>query len=120
MSNSGRRNHKAKKNNEPIEVLNLETTGTEEEQKFVPIFTIDKKPYDLWVNPPATVGLRYLKEIRLNGADSAAVWLLYQMIGEDGYDALMDFAELKDGHLDRILKICREHAMGDGGNLGNG
>jgi hypothetical protein len=120
MSNSGRRNHKAKRGNEPIEVLKLETTGTEEEQKFVPIFTIDDKSYDLWVNPPATVGLRYLKEIRLNGADSAAVWLLYQMIGEDGYDALMNFAELKEGHLDQVLKICREHAMGEDGNLGNG
>lgn len=120
MSNSGRRNHKGKKKPEAPEVLKLESTGVVEEEKFVPVFTIDDEEYLLWINPPATVGLRYLKEIKLRGPDAAAVWLLEQMIGEDGYDALMNFKELKPGNIDRVLEICKEYSMGEGGNLGNG
>jgi len=104
----------------PIEVIRFDKPEetVEEEQKFQPLFFVGDDQYDLWVNPPATVGLRYLKEVRENGSESGAVWLLYQMIGEDGYDALMNLKDLKEKQIEQIVKICKQYSMGDG--VGNG
>lgn len=110
MSN-GRRHRRA---SAPVEVMELNSgDSVVEEQKLVPIFRIDGVSYDLWVNPPATVGLKYLKRVRMDGGESAAQWLMEEMIGEDGYLALMEFDALTKQQLDRILDLCKEHAMGN-------
>lgn len=120
MSKNARRKRQNVKADVP-EVLHFSSERpVEEEQKFVPIFTVDDKEYELWTNPPASVGLRYLRMVREEGTESSAVWLLEQMIGEDGYEALMNLPDLKAGDLERIMKICKEYSMGDEeGGAGN-
>lgn len=97
---------------EPPQIIDFTVDENfEEEQKYETLFTVNGKAYDLWVNAPASVGLRYLKMVRKEGGESAAVWILEQMIGEDGYDALMGIPNLKDKDLQRIMKIVKEYAM---------
>lgn len=101
----------------PIEVMHFKTSADGQEgdnQKFQPLFTINDEGYDLWINPPASVGLTYLKMCRTEGTESAAVWLLEQMIGEDGYEALMNYPELDSKDLDKLLRVCKDYSMGDG------
>lgn len=115
----GRRNRQAAAR-EPIEVLHFKTDpdDTGEEEEYVPLFTIDDKSYDLWINPPASVGLEYLKRAADYGVEAAAVWILEEMIGEDGYAALQNYKKLEVKQLEKILAICKRHAMGD--EQGNG
>lgn len=97
---------------EPPQVIHFsDEDGFEEEQKFEDLFTINGKAYQLWVNAPASVGLTYLKMVRTKGAESAAVWIMEQMIGEDGYEALMNYPKLKEKDVKRIMDIVKEYAM---------
>lgn len=113
MSNNLRR-HRQSSPGQPPQIIELEAdNGFEEEQKFETLFTIDGKAYDLWVNAPASVGLRYLKMVRTENQEAAAVWLMEQMIGEDGYEALMNYSKLKAKDLERIMRVVKEYALAD-------
>jgi hypothetical protein len=113
MSDNLRR-HRQSSPGQPPEILHFSTEeGFEEEQKYETLFTVNEKSYDLWINPPASVGLRYLKMVKEQNQEHAAVWLLEQMIGEDGYAALMSIPNLKASQLEQISKIVKDYAMGD-------
>lgn len=112
MSNGARRRRQTRPAERP-EVVHFTSAAPEEEQKFETLFTVDDKEYALWINPPASVGLAYLKMVKEENTEAAAVWLLEQMIGEDGYEALMGLPDLKEEDLTRIMKICKQYSMGD-------
>lgn len=87
--------------------------SVEEEQKFEEVFSIDGKPYYLWVNPPPNIGLDYLARVKEGGTEAAIVWLLEQMIGEDGYKALRTYKGLKRKQLSQVIQICKDYSIGD-------
>lgn len=116
MSKGARRRRQNGAEKVTPDVLHFSTTEeVKEEQKYELLFTVDDKEYFLWVNPPASVGLAYLKRVKTKGQEDAAVWLLEQMIGEDGYEALTNLPNLKEEDLDRIMEICKQYSMGDEG-----
>lgn len=103
---------KAKRpDNEPPELIKLESAPAPE-RETAELFSIDGETYGVWLNPPANIGLQYLKMARVRGNDIAAQWLMEQMIGEDGYEALMDFDSLTEESLKQIVNACEEHALG--------
>lgn len=114
MSKGARRRRQNGAEKVSPEVLHFSTTEpVQEEQKYELLFTVDEKEYFLWTNPPASVGLAYLKKVKTENPEAAAVWLLEQMIGEDGYQALTELPDLKDEDLEQIMKICKEYSTGD-------
>lgn len=116
MSKGARRRRQSGAETVTPEVLHFSTTEkVEEEQKYELLFTVDEKEYFLWVNPPASVGLAYLKKVKTENSEAAAVWLLEQMIGEDGYEALTNLPNLKEEDLNRIMEICKQYSMGEEG-----
>lgn len=106
---------------EAPEVVKLETGANPQEKKYVTLFSIDGTDYDVWINPSASLGLKYIKFIRQKGQEAAAQFLLESMLGEEGYDALMNFEELLDEQFEAIFKQVEKLALGakEAGKRGN-
>lgn len=75
-----------------------------EEIEYVEIFEIDGKSHSIKKKQPVNVGLRYLKMVRTDGPEVAQSWLLEQVLGEEAYDALMNFDGLTQEQLQSVMK----------------
>ena len=76
------------------------------------LFYVDDTAYSIPKKIGRNHGLRYLQTARKQGEALAAQELLEILIGEDGYQALMDCDGLGDEDLDRIMTQLRDGALG--------
>jgi hypothetical protein len=53
------------------------------------LFRLDGQEYEVLTNPPASMMLAYFDRVRKQGANVAFSWLLEEMLGGDGYQAIM-------------------------------
>jgi hypothetical protein len=91
-------------------------------EQRVPLFYIDEEAYTVPRFPAPTIGLRYLKLAHEEGSDEANYWLLTSMLGDEGYEALMDYSDkgkLTDEDYDAVVaKALRIVSRQDGGPKG--
>jgi hypothetical protein len=95
-----------------VDVLRLSSKDEGEEVEYVTLFELDDKPFQVPKNPSPTVGLRYLHILRHEGEGQAAYFMLSKMLGEKGYDALMDYEKLTQDQYDFILTAAIRIATG--------
>jgi hypothetical protein len=95
-----------------VDILRLTTKEEAEPIEMVTLFEIDDTPYQVPKNPSPTVGLRYLKICKVEGAEAGAYFLLSCMLGEQGYDALMEYDQLTQDQYDFILTAAVRIATG--------
>jgi hypothetical protein len=62
-------------------------------EQRVPLFYIDDQAYTVPRFPAPAVGLRFLKILHNEGEGEANYYLLTTMLGEEGYDALMNYSD---------------------------
>jgi hypothetical protein len=93
-------------------MLELVTPQSEEPVELVPIFSIDDTVYQMPIEVPAYVGLRYLKMLRTQGELIANGWVLEEMLGTEAYDALSNFKGLKAEHLEQLQEVIGKHVLG--------
>lgn len=77
------------------------------------LFYVDDEEYSIPKRVGRNHGLRYLRTSRKQGEALAAQELLEVLIGEDGYEALMNCDDLKDEQLDQIMTRLRDMALGE-------
>ncbi|MEU1088968.1 hypothetical protein ABZ401_19395 [Streptomyces sp. NPDC005892] len=77
------------------------------------LFYVDDTEYSIPQHVGRNHGLRYLRTMRRQGEALAAQELLEVLIGEDGYQALMDCDDLTDEQLDQIMNRLRDMALGE-------
>lgn len=77
------------------------------------LFYVDDQEYSIPKRVGRNHGLRYLRTMRKQGEALAAQELLEILIGEDGYEALMDCDDLEDAQLDQIMTRLRDMALGE-------
>lgn len=77
----------------------------------VELFSIDGKVYTVPKALSPTVGLRYVHIARKQGQEMAADYLLETMLGEEAYEALMDFSGLNEDVLEIVLEACSNIAL---------
>jgi hypothetical protein len=77
------------------------------------LFYVDDQEYSIPKRVGRNHGLRFLQTMRKQGEALAAQELLEILIGEDGYQALMDCDDLEDEQLDRIMNRLRDMALGE-------
>jgi tetrahydromethanopterin S-methyltransferase subunit G len=77
------------------------------------LFYVDDTEYSIPKRVGRNHGLRYLRTMRKQGEALAAQELLEVLIGEDGYQALMDCDDLEDDQLDQIMNRLRDMALGE-------
>lgn len=90
----------------------LRLTSKPEAERVV-LFYVDDTPYSIPKVIGRNHGLRYLKTARRQGEAMAAQELMETLLGEDGYDALMDCEGLTDDDLDAITTRLRDGALGE-------
>jgi hypothetical protein len=88
------------------------TSKPEVEDDRVVLFYVDDEAYSIPKKIGRNYGLRYLRTARKQGEALAAQELLETLIGEEGYEALMDCDGLEDEDLDRIMEQLRDGALG--------
>lgn len=95
-------------------VLRL-TSEPEGEEKREPLFYIDDREYTIPVEPPASIALTAL-DIMASGAPDAAAraerYVMTEMLGEDGWQALRSCKTLTLRDYRRLAQVCSEKVMG--------
>lgn len=95
-----------------VDILRLSTADVDEEIEYITLFEIDDRAFQVPKNPSPTVGLRYLYILKHEGEGPAAYFMLNKMLGEEGYEALMDYDKLKQEQYDFILTAAVRIATG--------
>lgn len=87
-------------------------TKNQPEAERDPLFYIDGVEYTIPSKVPASLGLRYLRVLREEGAAEAAGEMLERVLGTETYDALMECEAVDDEQMQRIMRIVEHKVMG--------
>jgi hypothetical protein len=96
-------------NDEDLDIIRFSSDAkpNPEAEKRVPLFFIDDVPYTVPKKPNPVIGLTFLKLAHEEGVEEANYYLLMEMLGEEGYQALLDYAAkglLEQEHYDQVLE----------------
>jgi hypothetical protein len=81
-------------------------------QERVVLFTIDDEEFTVPAKPGVNITLKFINEMRRSNNEMfAALQLLEAMLGKDKYDRLLDYDELDDELLGKILEQVVKLAM---------
>ena len=76
------------------------------EPERVPAFSIDGVTYEISTRPKVNKALRYLHISRTQGPDAGIDFMLGELLGEEGYEALMNFDQLTEEQLKDVVTIA--------------
>ena len=82
------------------------------ELEMEPVFQIDDDIYRIPKKPSAGLALGYLEKQSTEGPDSAVYWMMVQMLGEDGYQALKNHPALERSQMDAIIQHIEKRVLG--------
>jgi len=102
------------------DVVRLSTSAKRAPVETVPVFYIDDVEYSMPRRVHPNVGLQYLRMARDKGPEIAVVWLLEEVLGTEGYEALMGYDALTDEQLGQVMEIIKRNALGAQEKQGNG
>jgi hypothetical protein len=106
------RDRYATEKSEPIEIHTLDPADAPDVETEV-LFTIDGTEYRVPKEVPPITGLRALDIIADEGEAPGLRWLLQEVLGQDGYDALLACPSITSKQLGQIMTVVRDKAMGD-------
>ena len=78
------------------------------------LFRLDGKEYEAVANPSASLMLRYLDRMRKWGPNPAISWLLEEMVGAEGYEALLTSPKVTQKDFAAVSRAAVRIVMGDG------
>lgn len=78
------------------------------------LFRLDGKEYEAVANPSASLMLRYLDRMRKWGPNPAISWLLEEMVGAEGYEALLTSPKVTQKDFAAVTRAAVRIVMGDG------
>lgn len=107
-------------------VLRFSSSSAEPEERE-PLFYIDDTEYTIPVEPSASIGLGAqdvlaeereqllaagfdLKTATMTAMGLAQKFVLQEMLGQDGYEALLGYKRLRRADLKRLMEVCSERA----------
>lgn len=93
-----------------VELVSEEIDGTELDA--IPLFSIDGETYSMPATVSAATSLKALDIARRQGQAESISWVLEEVIGSEGYNALMNFKSLKPSQLQAIITVVTGHVMG--------
>ena len=78
----------------------------------VELFKIDGKAFVVSAKPRVNASLQLLRDTRKHGPELAQLMLLEKMLGEEAYDALCDYEDLKPEDLKALSEACAKLSLG--------
>lgn len=91
-----------------IEMKTPEQTGNR-----IVLFSIDGREYDIPAKPRANIALKYLWEVKQRGQEVAAATLLEELIGAEGFQALMEYDDLTQDQLKTVMEAAQKVVLGN-------
>lgn len=85
-----------------------------EEPRYEHLFAIAGKPYEVLVNPSASLLIEYLEKVRKN-SHLAVSWLLEEMVGADGYQALKESGTVTAADFRKVVDLVVGLVLGTPG-----
>lgn len=86
----------------PFEPLRLSSTP-DAPPEMVDLFEVDGEMYQVPREPPASISLKYLEAAEQFGEGAANLYVLREMLGADGYEALSNCKTLTEDHLKWVV-----------------
>lgn len=80
---------------------------------MVPIFSVNGKVYEIPDKVRPGVAMKYLHYCRTRGIGIAESWLAEELLGVEGYEALLDFPDLTQEQSDAIITTARAVVFGE-------
>jgi hypothetical protein len=99
-----------------FDALDLDAEPQELSNAVVHIFTLNGQEFYAPKEPSAGISLEYMQMARTLGAVAAQGWLLEQLLGTDGYEALMRWPGLTARHLAVVIGILEKIATDASGD----
>jgi len=78
----------------------------------VALFRLDGRTFTIPARSRVNVGLKYLWIAKTSGEGAADQWLLEQLVGTEGYQALMNHDGLEADQLTRIMQAAQRTVLG--------
>lgn len=86
----------------------------EEKPRYEVLFRLDGKEWEAVANPSASLMLRYLDRLRKWGPNPAISWLLEELVGTEGYEALLTSPKVTQKDFAAVSRAAVRIVMGDG------
>jgi hypothetical protein len=89
-----------------LDIIRFSSEAEPRKETRIPLFYIDDVAYTVPKKPNPAIALKYLEKAHEEGSDEATYYLLTTMLGEEGYRALLDYAEqgkLSDEDYDTVV-----------------
>lgn len=100
-----------KTNTTPTKPMAFKSSGTKVDR--VTLFTIDDKEYTVPKKPRMNTTIKFLDEMRKTGNEMfAALRLLEDMLGSEAYNELLEWDDMTDELLGKIIEQCVSLATG--------
>ena len=84
----------------------------EGDDERIVVFHLNERDYSIPKSPRINLGLKFSLEMKKYGSAVAVAGLLEDMLGEEGFEALMSYDGLTAPDLETITEICSRAAMG--------
>lgn len=85
-----------------------------------PLFYIGDQEYTIPVDVPGSLTLKALDMTDQQGEVIATIWVMKQVLGEEGYKALLNAPNITKPELAAIQKVIRELVFGEAEEEGKG
>ena len=95
----------------PFEPLQL-SSAPEEAPELVDLFAVDGTMYSVPRKPSASIALRYLDAAENLGPQAANLYVLREMLGDEGYNALSTCKGLTDTQLTWVVETVHGLVLG--------
>jgi hypothetical protein len=97
---------------ESTQVVALTSKKGKKTESRVTLFSIDGKDYDIPAAIKPNDALRIMHVFRRQGDTSGISYMLEVLLGLEGYEALLNFDDLENDDLEKIIKIAFEMVAG--------
>ena len=99
------------------EILRFTTKAADAPEVRIPLFSIDGREYTIPAEPNLTVGLKAYRLAasvpNLDAGEAIALnFILTEMLGADGYDALLSYEDITREQFAKVAEICRGLTLG--------
>jgi hypothetical protein len=96
----------------PPEIPRITTKKEKGPVEMTVLFTIDDVDYSVPTHTAPNMSLKYLWLLKKEGAAAANFYMLTVLLGEEGYEALMNYDDLSQEDYDAVLAAANKIMLG--------
>jgi hypothetical protein len=96
---------------EPVRFVTKTAAERGPEERVV-LFSLDDQEFTIPRKFPVNLGLKVIRTMRKRGEAIAMAELLEEVIGEDAYEALVNYPDITNDDIARLMQIVNDLALG--------